>query len=105
MAELKINGRTTVRKLKAEFKEAFGSSLRVYMSTSCKGKMADDAATLASIRAEGAKGGELTVKGNKIVGNFEKEFAEAWGIGVQVANADDTKLASNDTTLCGAAKE
>lgn len=28
MAELKINGRTTVRKLKAEFKEAFGSSLR-----------------------------------------------------------------------------
>ena len=24
MAELKINGRTTVRKLKAEFKEAFG---------------------------------------------------------------------------------
>ena len=47
MAELKINGRTTVRKLKSEFKAAFGSSLRVYMSTSCKGKMADDAATLA----------------------------------------------------------
>lgn len=105
MAELKINGRTTVRKLKAEFKEAFGSSLRVYMSPSCKGKMADDAATLASIRAEGAKGGELAVKGNKTVGKFETEFAEAWGIGVQVANADDTKLASNDSTLCGAAKE
>jgi len=105
MAELKINGRTTVRKLKAEFKEAFGSSLRVYMSVTCKGKMADDAATLASIRAEGAKGGELSVKGNKTVGKFETEFAEAWGIGVQVANADDSKLANNDSTLCGAAKD
>ena len=104
MAELKINGRTTVRKLKAEFKAAFGSSLRVYMSPTCKGKMADDAATLASIRAEGAKGGELTVGGNKTVGKFETEFAENWGIGVQVANADDTALAPNDATLCGAAK-
>ena len=56
MADLKINGRTTVRKLKEDFKKAFGSSLRVYMSPTCKGKMADDSATLASIRAEGAKG-------------------------------------------------
>ena len=104
MAEIKINGRTTVRKLKADFKAAFGSSLRVYMSPSCKGKMADDAATLASIRAEGYKGGELAVKGNKIVGNFETEFAETWGIGVQVANADDSKLADNGVTLCQAGK-
>lgn len=105
MAELKINGRTTVRKLKAEFKKAFGSSLRVYMSVSCKGRMADDTATLASIRAEGAKGGELSVKGNKTVGRFEDEFAENWGIGVQVANSDDTKLADNAKTLCAAAKD
>ncbi|MCQ2115163.1 MAG: hypothetical protein MJZ07_03065 [Bacteroidales bacterium] len=104
MADLKINGRTTVRKLKADFKAAFGSSLRVYMNPSCKGKMADDAATLASIRAEGAKGGELTVGGNKTVGKFETEFAEAWGIGVQVANADDTKLADNSVTLVAAGK-
>ena len=104
MAELKINGRTTVRKLKADFKEAFGSSLRVYMSPTCKGKMADDAATLASIRAEGYKGGELAVKGNKTVGKFEEEFAATSGIGVQVANADDSKLADNGATLCAAGK-
>lgn len=104
MAELKINGRTTVRKLKADFKAAFGSSLRVYMSPTCKGKMADDSATLASIRAEGAKGGELAVGGNKKVGTFEEEFAKAWGIGVQVANADDTALADNSKTLVGAGK-
>ena len=74
------------------------------MSPTCKGRMADDAATLASIRAEGAKGGELTVGGNKTVGKFETEFAEAWGIGVQVANADDTKLADNSITLVAAGK-
>ena len=104
MAEIKITGRPTVRPLTAQFKAAFGSSLRVYMSPTCKGKMADDAATLASIRAEGAKGGELTVGGNKTVGKFETEFAEAWGIGVQVANADDTKLADNSVTLVAAGK-
>lgn len=104
MADLKINGRTTVRKLKADFKAAFGSSLRVYMSVTCKGRMADDSATLASIRAEGAQGGELTVGGNKRVGTFEQEFAKAWGIGVQVANAKDTELADNDVTLVAAGK-
>lgn len=104
MADLKINGRTTVRKLKADFKAAFGSSLRVYMSPTCKGRMADDLATLASIRAEGAKGGELSVGGNKRVGAFEKEFAAAWGIGVQVANASDTALADNDITIVAAGK-
>lgn len=36
MAELKINGRTTVLKLKADFKAAFGSSLRAYMDPSCR---------------------------------------------------------------------
>jgi hypothetical protein len=104
MAELKINGRTTVRKLKEDFKKAFGSTLRVYQNVSCKGRFADDAATLASIRAEGAKGGELVVGGAKRVGNFEEEFVTMWGIGVQVANADDTKLADNEATLVQAGK-
>lgn len=104
MAEIKIDGRMKVKTLKAEFKAAFGSTLRVYQATSCKGRFADDDATLASIRGEGAKGGDFAVKGNKQVGNFEKEFAEIFGIGVQVANADDSALAANDATLCGAAK-
>ena len=104
MAELKVNGRTTVRKLKEEFKKNFGSTLRVYMNVSCKGRFADDDATLASIRAEGARGGELIVGGAKRVGNFEKEFAEAWGIGVRVANADDTALADSTVTIVQAGR-
>lgn len=105
MADLKIYGRTTVRKLKTEFKEAFGCSLRIYMNVSCRGRHADDTATLASIRAEGAKGGELRVHSNKTVGAFEKEFAVQWGIGVQVANADDTVLVSDNLTLAAAGKK
>lgn len=104
MAEFTLNGRTKVKTLKANFKENFGSTLRVYKSATCKGAFADDEATLASIRAEGFKGGDLVVKGNMQVGNFEKKVAELYGIGVQVANSDDTKLADNTVTLCQAGK-
>jgi hypothetical protein len=104
MAEIALKGQMKVKTLKSEFKKAFGSTLRVYKSASCKGAFADDDATLASIRAEGAKGGELAVKGNMQVGNFEKKVAEMYGIGVQVANADDSKLADNTATLVGAGK-
>jgi hypothetical protein len=104
MAEIALKGNMKVKTLKADFKKAFGSTLRVYMSPTCKGRMADDDATLASIRAEGAKGGELKVVGNMQVGNFEKKIVELYGIGVQVANAADTALADNSVTLVAAGK-
>ena len=104
MAEIALKGNMKVKTLKADFKKAFGSTLRVYQSESCKGRFADDEATLASIRAEGKKGGELAIKGNMQVGNFEKKVAEMYGIGVQVANADDSALADNSITLIAAGK-
>ena len=39
-----------------------------------------------------------------IESSYEKKIAELYGIGVQVANADDTKLADNDITLVAAGK-
>ena len=104
MAEFNLDGRTKVKTLKANFKKTFGATLRVYKSESCKGGFADDDATLASLRAEGKKGSELKVAGNLKVGNFEKKIAELYGIGVQVANADDSALANNDVTLAAAGK-
>ena len=104
MAEMKLSGNLKVKSLKATFKKEFGATLRVYKSKSCKGAFADDDATLASIRAKDAKGGDLAVKGNMQVGNFEKKVAEMYGIGVQVANADDSALADNSITLCAAGK-
>lgn len=105
MADFKIDGRMKVKTLKENYKKNFGGSLRVYKSASCKGGFADDEATLASIRAEGKKGGELVVRGNIKVGNFEKKVAEMYGIGVQVANVDNTSLANDDDTLAAAAKK
>lgn len=93
-----------VKTLKDNFKKNFGSTLRVYKSATCRGAFADDNATLASIRAEGKAGGELTVGGNLKVGNFEKKVAEMYGIGVQVANSDNTKLADDNVTLVAAGK-
>lgn len=104
MAEFRIDGRMKVKTLKANFKKTFGASLRVYTTTSCKSH-ADEDATLGSLMAEGAKGGELTVGGNLRVGNFEKKLSELYGIGVQVANANDTKLSDNDSTLASLSKE
>ncbi len=104
MAEFKLDGRMKVKTLKDNFKKNFGSTLRVYKSATCRGAFADDNATLASIRAEGKAGGELTVGGNLKVGNFEKKVADMYGIGVQVANADNSKLADDNVTLVAAGK-
>lgn len=38
------------------------------------------------------------------VGNFEKKVAELFGVGVQVANADDSKLVDNSITLTASGK-
>ena len=102
MADFTLDGRTKVKTFKASFKENFGATLRVYTTVDCK-ELADDEATLASIRAEGFAGGELAVKGNTKVATFEKKVAELYGIGVQVANADDTAYAADDATLAIAA--
>ena len=101
MADLKIDGRMKVKTLKANFKSNFGSSLRVYKSITCKGAFADDDATLASLRAEGAKGGELTVGGNKTVGKFEEEFAAYTAAPkvVLVVKYADVKESASETSM------
>ena len=104
MADFRIDGRMKVKGLKENFKNTFGLSLRVYTTTTCKVPAKEDA-TLASIRAEGAKGGEITVGSNRKVGSFEKMVADAYGIGVQVANAENTKLANDNDTIAAAAKK
>lgn len=102
MAEFNINGRMTVASLRKQFKESFGATLRVYKGA----KFADEKATLASIRSgENVKGGELVCRGNLQVGNFEAKMKEKFGIKVQVANPDNTKLVSDNITLAAAGRE
>lgn len=104
MADLRIDSRMKVKTLKANFKKAFGATLRVYTTATCKSP-ADNEATLGTLMTAGAKGGEATFGSNLRVGNFEKKVTEMYGIGVQVANSTDTKLSDNTITLAAAGKE
>lgn len=100
MADFTITGRMKVKTLKADFKENFGSTLRVYNGQ----KFADDDATLASIRKNDAKGGDVKINGNMLVGNFEKKILEEFGVKVQVADIENTKLISDSITLTASGK-
>lgn len=95
MAEFKIDGRMTVRTLKDSFKKEFEGTLRVYNGK----ELADENATLASIRQDEAKGGELVCRASRTVGKFEQEMKEVFGIRVQVASPDDYVLALDGITL------
>ena len=102
MAELSVSGRLTVGSLKNQFKKEFGLTLRIYYGA----RFADEKATLASLRKEGgSKAGDLKISGNMQVGNFEKKFLEIYGIKIQVATGDDTKLINDILTLSAASKE
>jgi hypothetical protein len=100
MAEIKLSGNKKVSTLCKEFQEAFGGTLRVYNGRS----LADENDTLSAIRKGAAKGGTLTVNGNMLVGNFEKKVKEMYGIRVQVANVDNSKLADNNITIAAAGR-
>ena len=95
MAEFKIDGRMTVRTLKENFKKEFEGTLRVYDGR----ELADENATLASIRKDDAKGGELVCRASRTVGKFEQEMLDVFGIKVQVASPDDWVLALDGITL------
>lgn len=101
MADIKVNGKMLVKTLKKNFKDSFGSTLRVYDGK----KFAEDTDTLASIRKEDATGGEFEVSGKMLVGNFEKRMLDDYGIRVQVATPDDSKLSDNEITLTKSGKE
>ena len=101
MAEISVSGRMSVKTLKSQFKKEFGLTLRVYNGA----KFAEEDATLASLRkGDASKAGDLKIVGNMLVGNFEKKFQEIYGIKVQVANADDSKLSNDASTLTAASK-
>lgn len=95
MASFKITGQMKVKTLKEQFMNNFGTVLRVYYHH----RFADDNVTLASIRGEGAMGGELDCGENDIVGDFEEFMMELYGIEVQVASPDDSYLVNNSLRL------
>lgn len=97
---LRIIGQMKVRTLKAQFKTAFGVSIRVY-----KGKhFADDNATLASVRQPGTSGRAFEIHRNSAVKTVETAFLQNMGIIIQIEDAQG-KLANNNATLAKVASE
>lgn len=95
MSTFSISGRMSVKTVKKNFMDAFGGSLRILKD----GKLADDGATMASLKAEGCKGGELELKGNTKVAEMKKKVADLYGIDMQVYDANDKKLVDDGLTL------
>ena len=84
-----------VKTLQANFKKAFGPTLRVY-----KGQhFADENAELGELVKDGMKDGYVKINGDSIVEEFEKRFKEITGITVQVATPDNSGLAKNNISL------
>ena len=96
MADFKITGNMKVKSLKDDFKAEFGGTHRVYDGRS----HADEAATVGSVAKKTiTKGSEVSANGNLLVKSFEDRIKEAYGIRVEVATADDSKLADDGCRL------
>lgn len=95
-----------VKTVRAEFKENFGLSLRVY-----KGKqLADDEMTFAALNRRTSKNiksqaEDLVIKASMTIGEFEKLVDEHFGLTVQVANEQDTYCVGNTYTLGQASRK
>lgn len=95
MATFTITGRMSAKTVKKNFAESFGGTLRILKN----GKPVDDGATMASLKADGCKGGELELKGNTKVAGMKKKVADLYGIDVQVYDADEKKPVDDGLTL------
>lgn len=96
MAQFKIDGRMKVKTLKENFFNEFGGVLHVKYGN----RLADDDATLASIRSnDDAKGGTLTCRASRTVGKFEQELWDVFGIKVNVFTGDDWVAVLDGITL------
>ena len=96
MADIKITGNQKVSTLQSNWKKEFGSTLRLYDGN----RFADGNQTVGDIAKKTiSRGSEVSANGNKKVGNFENEMKETYGIRIQIANSDNSKLVDNDITL------
>ena len=98
-----VDGRMTVNTLQRQFREAFNAGLRVYEPS---GKKANPNAVLAKLRtiADATEVGEFEVSNDMKVMDFEYKMKSIFGINVQVALLDDSKLSRDDSPLKDAGK-
>lgn len=102
--KLRIEPNLKVSALKSAFNKKFGASLRVYKNI----RFAQDNAKISEVRVAKIatpKNGIVKADADMKVADFEKLVLEEYGVKVQVANANNSKLAKNDGTIAEAAKQ
>lgn len=93
---LKVSGKMKIGGFRKAFRDAFGSTLRVY-----RGKhYADDGATIGSVAGIPIKHGtKVTLSPNLKVARLEEDLWKHFELRVQVRTPDDSELVDNDLTL------
>jgi len=100
MAKIKVTKASSVQSIKRQFNKEFACSIRIYNGA----RFADDKMKISDLSKTDNPGGELELGARSRVENVEKYFKDTFGIKVQIANADDSKLAKNSMTLTQAGK-
>ena len=100
MAKIKVTKASSVKSIKSQFSKEFSCNIRIYNGI----KFADDKMKISDLSKTDNPGGELELGARSRVENVEKYFKDSFGIKVQIANTDDTKLAGNEMTLTQAGK-
>ena len=93
-----VDGRMTVKTLQRQFRDAFNAGLRIYEPS---GKKAHPNAVLAKLRTieDATEVGDFEATNDMKVMEFEYKMKSIFGINVQVALADDSKLSKDDSPL------
>jgi len=100
MATIKVTKASSVQSIKSQFSKEFSCNIRIYNGV----KFADDKMKISDLSKTDNPGGNLELGARSRVENVEKYFKESFGIKIQIANADNTKLAGNELTLTQAGK-
>ena len=96
-ADFDVKGNMKVKTLQKKFSDSFGCELRVYNGK----RFAEKNHTIAKIRDKkiSTTGEEFKIRASWTVYRLEKQFAESFGIKVQVALPGNGGLAENSQTL------
>jgi hypothetical protein len=100
MATIKVTKVSSVQSINSQFSKEFSCNIRIYNGV----KFADDKMKISDLSKTDNPGGNLELGARSRVENVEKYFKESFGIKIQIANADNTKLAGNEMTLTQAGK-
>ena len=93
---LKVSGRMSVGRFEKEFEDEFGVKCQIKTGR----RLADDSATIASLRPDdfvGTKTVDFSIRGNMRIKNVKDKFVETFGSNIQFYHKN--RVAPDDITI------